>query len=45
MTDVRVIDADGHVIESDREILGYLPKPYHGQEQLLAYPFFPTLDG
>lgn len=45
MSQTRVIDADGHVIESDREILEYLPKPYQGQEQLLAYPFFPTLDG
>lgn len=41
----RVIDADGHVIESDRDILEYLPPPYRGQDQLLAYPFFPTLDG
>ena len=41
----RVIDADGHIIESDREILEYLPLPYTGQDNLLAYPFFPTLDG
>src|SRR5690349_6019041 len=40
-----VIDADGHVVEADSEILEYLPPPYRGQQQLLAYPFFPTLDG
>lgn len=40
-----VIDADGHVIETDREIFEYLPPPYRGEEQLFAYPFFPTLDG
>jgi uncharacterized protein len=40
-----VIDADGHVIESDADIFEYLPPPYRGEEQLFAYPFFPTLDG
>ncbi len=40
-----VIDADGHIIESDADIFPYLPPPYHGEDQLFAYPFFPTLDG
>jgi len=40
-----VIDADGHVLEFDREIFEYLPPPYQGQPTLLGYPFFPTLDG
>ena len=40
-----VVDSDGHVIEADLEIFEYLPPPYRGQQQLLAYPFFPTLDG
>ena len=40
-----VIDADGHVIESDADIFEYLPPPYRGEDQLFAYPFFPTLDG
>jgi predicted TIM-barrel fold metal-dependent hydrolase len=40
-----VIDADGHVIEVDRELFEYLPPPYRGYGRLLAYPFFPTLDG
>lgn len=40
-----VIDADGHVVESDQEIFEYLPSPYRGEQQLFAYPFFPTLDG
>lgn len=41
----RVIDADGHVVESDREIYEYLEAPYAGHEHVLAFPFFPTLDG
>lgn len=40
-----VIDADGHVFESDREIFEYLPALYRGADALFAYPFFPTLDG
>jgi predicted TIM-barrel fold metal-dependent hydrolase len=40
-----VVDADGHVVETDSEIFAYLPPPYCGEEQLFAYPFFPTLDG
>ncbi len=40
-----VIDADGHVVETDSEIFEYLPPPYRGEEMLFAYPFFPTLDG
>ena len=40
-----VIDADGHVVESDVELLQYLPPPYAGREDLLRMPFFPTLDG
>jgi len=39
------IDADGHVVESDAELLDFLPRPYHGRADLLAFPFFPTLDG
>jgi predicted TIM-barrel fold metal-dependent hydrolase len=45
MRDEMVIDADGHVIESDAELLAYLPPPYRRHESLLGYPFFPTLDG
>lgn len=39
------IDADGHVVESDSELLPFLPSPYSNREDLLAFPFFPTLDG
>jgi predicted TIM-barrel fold metal-dependent hydrolase len=39
------IDADGHVVESDAEILDFLPPPYKGREDLLSFAFFPTLDG
>ncbi|HZT07691.1 MAG TPA: amidohydrolase family protein [Chloroflexota bacterium] len=45
MAPERVIDADGHIIESETEIFAYLPPPYRGQDQLFSYPFFPTLDG
>jgi predicted TIM-barrel fold metal-dependent hydrolase len=46
MTQVKgFIDADGHVVESDAELLDFLPPPYRGREDLLSFPFFPTLDG
>lgn len=38
------IDADGHVQETDAELLEYLPPPYRGQTQLFTAPFFPGLD-
>lgn len=41
----RILDADGHVIERDPELLEYLDPPYRGNTALLGYPFFPTLDG
>jgi predicted TIM-barrel fold metal-dependent hydrolase len=41
----RVIDADGHIVEADAEILRYLPAPYRGHDDLLSMPFFPSLDG
>ena len=40
-----VIDADGHVIESDRDLFEYLEAPYSSHPELLGAPFFPTLDG
>jgi predicted TIM-barrel fold metal-dependent hydrolase len=40
-----VIDADGHIVESDAEILHYLPEPFRGRDDLLGMPFFPSLDG
>ena len=46
MTKVKgFIDADGHVVENDRALLDFLPPPYKGREDLLSFPFFPTLDG
>src|SRR3989442_3663036 len=41
----RMLDGDGHVIERDSELFEYLEKPYAGNDTLLGYPFFPTLDG
>lgn len=40
-----IIDADGHVTETDADIYEYLPAPFHGASDLLTAPFFPTLDG
>jgi hypothetical protein len=41
----RVIDADGHVVERDDQLLKYLDEPFRGREDLLTGPFFPSLDG
>lgn len=41
----RVLDADGHVIERDRDLFEYLDPPYAKAPTVLGYPFFPTLDG
>jgi hypothetical protein len=41
----RILDGDGHIIERDSELFEYLEKPYAGNDTLLGYPFFPTLDG
>jgi uncharacterized protein len=43
--DLTILDGDGHVIESDRELLEYLEPPHRGNPVLLGYPFFPSLDG
>jgi predicted TIM-barrel fold metal-dependent hydrolase len=40
-----ILDADGHIIERDAELFEYLEPPYAGNETLLGFPFFPTLDG
>lgn len=45
MTKPAVIDADGHVVERDALLLPYLEEPYRGRDDLLNFPFFPSLDG
>jgi predicted TIM-barrel fold metal-dependent hydrolase len=40
-----VFDSDGHVRESDADIIHFLPEPYRDKQQLFAFPFFPGLDG
>src|SRR5207248_4916472 len=40
-----MLDADGHLIERDEELLEYTEAPYKGNNTLLGFPFFPTLDG
>ena len=40
-----MLDADGHLIERDEELFEYLEAPYKGNNTLLGFPFFPTLDG
>jgi predicted TIM-barrel fold metal-dependent hydrolase len=37
------IDADGHVMETDDELRGYLPAPFEGRRALTS--LFPSLDG
>ena len=41
----QVLDADGHVVERDIELWEHLEPPYAGNEHVLAFPFFPTIDG
>ena len=41
----KILDADGHIIERDAELFEYLEPPYSGNETMLGFPFFPTLDG
>jgi uncharacterized protein len=40
-----LLDADGHLVENDEELLEYMEAPYKGNESVLGFPFFPTLDG
>lgn len=40
-----ILDADGHVWETDADLFQYLPPPYAGQTQLFTQAFFPSLDG
>ncbi len=40
-----IIDADGHLMENDKEIYDYLEPPYRGMRSTVGYPYFPTLDG
>ena len=35
-----VVDADGHVIERDRELREFLPAPYRGVAGKREYPLF-----
>jgi predicted TIM-barrel fold metal-dependent hydrolase len=43
--DQSIIDADGHIIENDADLVRYLPEPYRGRDDLLQASFFPALDG
>lgn len=45
MSSFDIIDADGHVYERDSELFDYLEPPYAGKQTLLAFPFWPTIDG
>ena len=45
-TRVAVIDADGHVMETDAALYEYLPPPYAGNPAVLTQAsFFPSIDG
>lgn len=45
MARTAVVDGDGHIFENDAEIFEFLEPPYQGNRIVLAFPFFPTLDG
>src|SRR5262245_54752689 len=40
-----IIDADGHVYETDAELFEHLEPPYSTKRTVLGFPFWPTLDG
>jgi hypothetical protein len=41
----RIIDADGHVLELDEELMDYLPSPYSEMWWHQSYPLWPGWDG
>lgn len=45
MQDVSVIDADGHVLETDAELEPYFDGPYKGHKRSGVFSIFPSLDG
>jgi hypothetical protein len=45
MQDVAVIDADGHVLETDAELEQYFDGPYKGHKRSGVFSIFPSLDG
>ena len=42
---LRMVDADGHVVEDDRLIVDFLEEPYRANSMVTRFPLFPTLDG
>src|SRR5262249_12574556 len=40
-----IVDSDGHVVERDSEICEFLEEPFRSGDNMLNFPFFPTLDG
>jgi predicted TIM-barrel fold metal-dependent hydrolase len=40
-----ILDADGHVMERDAELREFLDPPYRDHGHVMAFPFFPTIDG
>jgi len=45
MVPVQVIDADGHVLETDAELEQYFDGPYKGHKRSGVFSIFPSLDG
>src|SRR5262249_33502729 len=45
MDQIHVIDADGHVLENDKEIELYFESPYQGVKRSGVFSLFPSLDG
>ncbi len=42
---LRIVDADGHVVEDDSVLVDFLEEPYRANSMVTRFPFFPTLDG
>ncbi len=45
MEAIHVIDADGHVLEQDAELVEYFEGPYKGHKRSGVFSIFPSLDG
>ena len=44
MSDYRIIDADGHVMELDEQLQNYIGSPYKDLEWHRSYSFWPGLN-
>ncbi len=45
MSQIPIIDADGHILEKDDEIENYFEGHYEGHQRHRVFSLFPSLDG